>query len=376
MMCRVLQVSRSGYFAWAQRVESARRQRDRELLLQIRRVHLESRGVYGARKVHRELLRLGEACGRHRVARLMRQDGLKGCPKRRFRRLASTAPSHPIAANLLQQDFTARRANERWAADITFIATRQGWLYLAVVMDLYSRRIVGWAMDREVGRRLVIAALTMALGYRQPAGPLLHHSDRGPQYTSDDFRELLARHGIRCSMSGRGSCWSRASSRYSSESGSGGRRTVLERRPRPTCLITSSGSTIGAAAIPISTISRQWSTKTGWQGLNQLVRNIGAEPNGQKRTSQKQFDHPVGASRQVLPDSDRSRTVLDHLSPRFTCASPTVRPIVVLGFTAAVRVVYCVQTILKGKPALPISRALPLSRFPFFRVPRSSQLKR
>jgi len=210
MMCRVLQVSRSGYYAWAQRVESARRQRDRELLLQIRRVHLESRGVYGARKVHRELLRLGEACGRHRVARLMRQDGLKGCPKRRFRRLAGTAPSHPIAANLLQQDFTAKRANERWAADITFIATRQGWLYLAVVMDLYSRRIVGWAMDREVGRQLVIAALTMALGYRQPVGPLLHHSDRGPQYTSDDFRELLARHRIRCSMSGRGSCYDNA----------------------------------------------------------------------------------------------------------------------------------------------------------------------
>jgi putative transposase len=140
----------------------------------------------------------------------MRQDGLKGCPKRRFRRLACTAPSHPIAANLLQQDFTAKRANERWAADITFIATRQGWLYLAVVMDLYSRRIVGWAMDREVGRQLAIAALTMALGYRQPAGPLLHHSDRGPQYTSDDFRELLARHGIRCSMSGRGSCYDNA----------------------------------------------------------------------------------------------------------------------------------------------------------------------
>ena len=210
MMCRVLQVSRSGYYDWAPRAESVRRRRDRKLGLLIRRVHLESRGVYGARKVHRELIKLGEACGRHRVARLMRRDGLKGCPKRRFRRFASGPPSHPIAANLLQQDFTASRANERWAADITFIATRQGWLYLAVVMDLYSRRIVGWAMDREMGRQLVIEALNMALGYRQPEGALLHHSDRGPQYTSDDFRELLARHGIQCSMSGRGSCYDNA----------------------------------------------------------------------------------------------------------------------------------------------------------------------
>ena len=210
MMCRVLQVSRSGYYDWAQRAESVRRCRDRELSLLIRRIHLETRGVYGARKIHQALLTLGEPCGRHRVARLMRQDGLKGCPKRRFRRLAGDPPSHPIAPNLLAQDFTANRANERWAADITFIATRQGWLYLAIVMDLYSRRIVGWAMDSQVGRHLVIDALTMALGYRQPQDSLLHHSDRGPQYTSDDFRDLLARHSIQYSMSARGSCYDNA----------------------------------------------------------------------------------------------------------------------------------------------------------------------
>jgi putative transposase len=140
----------------------------------------------------------------------MHEAGLKGCPKRRFRRLPEHPPSHPIAPNVLNQDFTAARPNERWASDITFVATRQGWLYLAVVMDLYSRRIVGWAMDRYVGRHLVMEAMTMALGYRQPAGALLHHSDRGPQYTSDDFRDLLDQHGIQCSMSARGHCYDNA----------------------------------------------------------------------------------------------------------------------------------------------------------------------
>lgn len=140
----------------------------------------------------------------------MRQDGLKGCPKRRFRRSRNDAPSHPIAENLLKQDFAATGRNQRWASDITFIWTRQGWLFLAVVMDLYSRRIVGWSMDRRISRHIVIDALTMALGYRQPEGSLMHHSDRGSQYTSDDFRDLLDKQGIECSMSARGSCYDNA----------------------------------------------------------------------------------------------------------------------------------------------------------------------
>jgi transposase InsO family protein len=209
-MCRLLRVSRSGYYDWSQRAESVRSLRDRELRLLIRQIHLESGGVYGARKVHRELLRLGEDCGRRRVARLMREDGLTGCPKRRFRRPSNAAPEHPFAANLLKQDFKADECNQRWASDITQLWTRQGWLYLAVVMDLYSRRIIGWAMDRRVGRHLPVDALTMALGYRQPEGSLLHHSDRGPQYTSDDFRDVLKEHGIECSMSARGSCYDNA----------------------------------------------------------------------------------------------------------------------------------------------------------------------
>ena len=209
-MCRLLRVSRSRYYDWSQRAESVRSLRDRELRLLIRQIHLESGGVYGARKVHRELLRLGEDCGRRRVARLMREDGLKGCPKRRFRRPSNAAPEQPFAANLLKQDFKADERNQRWASDITQLWTRKGWLYLAVVMDLYSRRIIGWAMDRRVGRHLPVDALTMALGYRQPEGSLLHHSDRGPQYTSDDFRDVLELYDIQCSMSARGSCYDNA----------------------------------------------------------------------------------------------------------------------------------------------------------------------
>ena len=208
MMCRLLRVSRSGYYDWCNRSESTRQRRGRILMPLVRQVYLESRGVYGARKIHRELRAMGEGCGRHKIARLMRQAGLKGCPKRRFRRVAGSPPSYPYAHNLLQQDFAPAQANEHWASDITFISTRQGWLYLAVVMDLFSRRIVGWAMDRHSSRQLVMDAMKMALGQRD--NPALHHSDRGPQYTSDDFRGLLRQHGIECSMSGRGSCYDNA----------------------------------------------------------------------------------------------------------------------------------------------------------------------
>ena len=208
MMCRLLKVSRSGYYDWLGRPESARAIRDRQLKKLISQLHLDSRGVYGARRLHRELLELGENCGRDKVARIMRKSGLKGCPKRRFRRLAGDPPSHPVAANLLKQDFRVKRMNQRWSSDITSLPTKQGWLYLAIVMDLYSRRIVGWSMDRTVSRHLVINAMTMALGLRDK--PQVHHSDRGPQYTSDHFRDMLAKHGIECSMSGRGNCYDNA----------------------------------------------------------------------------------------------------------------------------------------------------------------------
>ena len=210
MMCRILKVSRSGYYVWRVRPESERSKTDRELIRVIRRIHIDSDGVYGAVKITAELNELGYRCGRHKVARLMRKAGLKGLPKRTFRVTTQRDPSHPIAANLLEQDFTAKGPNERWASDITYIATHQGWLYLAVVMDLYSRRIVGWSMDRWINRHLIIDALNMAIGQRCPEGELIHHSDRGSQYTSDDFRDELAKHNIRSSMSARGNCYDNA----------------------------------------------------------------------------------------------------------------------------------------------------------------------
>ena len=162
MMCRLLKVSRSGYYAWRVRPESQRAKTDRGLTRVIRRLHAESDGVYGSPKMRDELRDEGYPCGRHKVARLMRKAGLKGCPKRRFRVTTQRDTSHPVADNLLEQDFTAEGPNQRWASDITYISTHQGWLYLAAVMDLYSRRIVGWSINRWISRHLVIDALTMA----------------------------------------------------------------------------------------------------------------------------------------------------------------------------------------------------------------------
>ena len=176
----------------------------------IRQVHAKSRDVYGSPRVHAELAAAGVHVGRHKVARLMRLERLRGCPKRRFRVTTQRNPSHPVAQNLLKRNFSVNAPNQRWASDITYISTHQGWLYLAVVMDLYSRRIVGWSMSRWMSRRIGLAALRMAINARQPEGALIHHSDRGGQYTSDDFRNELAKHGIECSMSSSGNCYDNA----------------------------------------------------------------------------------------------------------------------------------------------------------------------
>jgi transposase InsO family protein len=190
------------------RPESRRTVYDRELTRAIRRIHAESDGTYGSPRIHAELQAEGFSCGRIKVARLMRKAGLKGCPKRRFR--VTSRGGHVTAHNLLEQDFSAPSMNQRWASDITFIWTGQGWLYLAVVMDLYSRRIVGWSMSRRINRHLVLSALNMALGQRRVEGELIHHSDRGAQYLSDDFQALLKKHSISCSLSGAGSCYDNA----------------------------------------------------------------------------------------------------------------------------------------------------------------------
>ena len=210
MMCGALRVSRSGYHAWQVRPESRRARRNRELTRIIRQLHAESDGVYGSPKVHTELMASGVRCGQNRVAKLMRQAGLRGCPKKRYRVKGGGPSGAVVAENLIQQNFSADQINERWASDITFISTRQGWLYLAVIMDLYSRRIVGWSMSRRINRHLALSALNMALGQRQPTDRLIHHSDRGAQYLSDDYQDVLKAYGIRCSISNRGNCYDNA----------------------------------------------------------------------------------------------------------------------------------------------------------------------
>lgn len=209
-LCRAIEVSRSGYYAWRRSLESPRRKANRHLLEMIREIHEGSRQVYGAPRIHDELKVRGHRCGRHRVARLMRGAGLRARIRRRFRVTTRSEHPHPTAQNLLAQRFHAERANEAWVADITYIPTREGWLYLAVVIDLYSRRVVGWATSALITRALVIDALHVALGHRRARPGLLHHSDRGSQYASTEYQMLLAKEGFVCSMSGRGNCYDNA----------------------------------------------------------------------------------------------------------------------------------------------------------------------
>ena len=209
-MCDLLSVSRSGYYAWCDRSESRRSRENRRLLALIRTIHQESDCSYGSPRVWRELRFLGETCGENRVSRLMRQDELETVYKRRRRPIGRKAKAETVAENLLEQDFSAAAPNRSWTADITYIPTGEGWLFLAVVMDLFSRRIVGWAMDRRATRHLVIDALKMAVKCRRPSGEVIHHSDRGPQYGSFDFQKELELAGVTCSMSSTGNCYDNA----------------------------------------------------------------------------------------------------------------------------------------------------------------------
>lgn len=209
-MCQVLGVSVSGYYAWLRRPESRRSREDRRLLIEIRAIHRQSRRTYGSPRMHRELRERQYDCGRHRVARLMRQDGLEGTFRRRFRVTTNSQHKWPVAPNRLQRRFEVATVDTVWAGDITYIWTREGWLYLAVLLDLCSRRIVGWAMSSRLTRRLPQAALEMAIGRRQPRAPVLHHSDRGSQYASNDYRDALSDAGLVASMSRRGDCYDNA----------------------------------------------------------------------------------------------------------------------------------------------------------------------
>ena len=211
VMCRILKVARSGYYAWRDRPASAREQRRAELVKQIRRVHADSRGTYGSPRVTPELNERGIRVCENTVARYMREDGLFVKPRRRFfPRTTDSDHAHPIAPNRLDRDFAADAPDRKWACDLTYIFTEAGWLYLSVVIDLFSRKVVGWSMSDDLKAAGVAEALEMALTRRKPAAGLLHHSDRGVQYACDLYRQLLDRHGIAVSMSRPGNCYDNA----------------------------------------------------------------------------------------------------------------------------------------------------------------------
>ena len=210
-MCRVLGVSRSGSYAWRQRPVSEREMANQQLTEQIKDIHHQSGQTYGSPRVQAELADKGVKCGHNRVARLMQQAELQTKQNYKFKvSTTDSAHDYPVAPNRLNQDFRASRANEKWLADITYIPTDEGWLYLAAVLDLYSRRIVGWAMSDSLHRQLVLDALHIALQSRQPPPGLLHHSDRGSQYASDDYQALLTKFGMQASMSRKGNCYDNA----------------------------------------------------------------------------------------------------------------------------------------------------------------------
>jgi putative transposase len=210
ILCRVLEVSRSGFYAWLARKPSARDLEDEQLRPKVVEAFESGRGTYGSPRVRDELVDQGFEIGRKRVARLMRELGLRGVSPRKFRVTTNSDHDHPVAKNVLNRNFVATRPNEKWATDITYVRTGEGWLYLAVVMDLYSRRIVGWSTADHLKTELCLDALQMALKHRTGIANLIHHSDQGVQYASDRYREVLTDLGIECSMSRRGNCWDNA----------------------------------------------------------------------------------------------------------------------------------------------------------------------
>jgi putative transposase len=214
LMCDALGVSASGYYAAQDRPPSARAHADHQLRLHVRAVHTASRGRYGAPQVHAALRAQAIRCGRKRVARLMRADGRRGACARRFRpRTTESGHRQPVAPNQLAREFSLTRQRERdrvWVADVTYLRTGEGWLYLAVVLDLASRRVIGWCADQGLGQALTVRALEQALALRQPTVPLLHHSDRGIHYAAAAYQAVLRAHGIQGSMSRVGNCWDNA----------------------------------------------------------------------------------------------------------------------------------------------------------------------
>ncbi len=210
LMAKVLEVSSSGYYAWRRRPTSAREMANRQLGDKIKTVYDDNLGVYGSPRIYRELKDQGVVCSENRIARLMRLRGVRAKQARRFKVTTKRNRAHRAAPNLLKRDFGADRPDRKWLADITYIATGEGWLYLAAILDLYTRRIVGWSMSDRMTSELSISALQMALLQRQPRCGLIHHSDQGSQYTDQSYQAMLKAHGIRASMNGAGTWYDNA----------------------------------------------------------------------------------------------------------------------------------------------------------------------
>ena len=209
-MCRVLGVSPSGYYAWKKCPISKRAESDAKLATQVAKVYAKSRGIYGSPRVHHELRANGVRVARKRVASVMRKNGLRGRCKQKYVRTTDSRHEHPVAPNLLERRFETSEPNQAWVGDVTCVATHEGWLYLAVLLDLFSRRVVGWATSDTNDRALALAALDDALRTRRPRAGALHHTDRGSPYASGDYRAALEAHGLVASMSRTGDCWDNA----------------------------------------------------------------------------------------------------------------------------------------------------------------------
>lgn len=209
-MCRVLMVAKSGYYAWLGRPESKRSRENERLLIKIKVVHKQSKETYGSPRVHRQLVKEGETCGEVRVAKLMAANGIRAKQDKRFVVTTDSKHDQRVAENVLDRRFEVDAPDKVWASDITYIPTDEGWLYLAGMLDLCSKSVVGWSMGDSLGSSLVIEALEMAYQRRQPEAGLLHHSDRGSQYASREYRDILEGYGIEQSMSRKGNCWDNA----------------------------------------------------------------------------------------------------------------------------------------------------------------------
>jgi transposase InsO family protein len=209
-MCALLKVSRSGFYAWLTRPESQRSRENRSLETKIRVFHAASHGIYGSPKIHQDLIDDGVRCGKNRVARIMREAGIRSRRRKKFKATTNSRHNLPVAANLLDQDFTAETPDSVWVGDITYVPTQEGWLYLAVLIDLYNRKVVGWSSSSRMTRQLAIDALQMALDRQSPKKGLVHHTDRGSQYASGDYQKALSDRRIVCSMSRKGNCYDNA----------------------------------------------------------------------------------------------------------------------------------------------------------------------